>query len=338
MISKTFTVALAVAATFAAGLTSAAAADDVSIRINFTPWGMHAPLFAAKEQGFYEAEEINLEIIPPSQGIQNEVFVARGDAQFGLSNSDSFLKARGNGLPVVAIMADQPVSPAGVISLKESGIEEPADLEGKRISWIQSNIIGMLDPLLESGNLSREDIELVNVTRGAEVQLLAAGEIDAVYGFTYGQALTLEEKGFGVNVLALKDYGLNIYGTVFYTSEDLLENNPDLVERFLRATLKGYIWTEENKKDAVASVIEVSPDRDLDLETKKLGIIYDTYASPDFAERFGLMSEEKWTNSINVLGDDIPTKPDVADIYTNEFVEKLPESAEFADILQQGAE
>lgn len=314
-------------------VTAAHAADDVTVRINFTPWGMHAPIFAAKSQGYYEQEGINLSIVPPSQGQQNEVFIARGDEQFGLSNSDSFLKARANGLPVVAIMADQPSSPAGVISLKESGIDSPDKLKGKSISWIQSNIEGMLNPLLESGSLARSDIELMNVTRGAEVQLLAAGQVDAIYGFTYGQALTLEENGFEVNVLALKDYGLDIYGTVFYTSETVLQNDPDLVERFLRATLKGYEWTLDNQKEAVSYVIEVSPDRDLDLETRKLGIIYETYATPEFGERFGLMSDAKWTESIDILGDDLPTKPAVGDLYTNEFVEKLQESADFAKAL-----
>ncbi|MEO3388175.1 ABC transporter substrate-binding protein [Mesorhizobium sp. CAU 1741] len=313
--------------------TAAHAADDVTIRINFTPWGMHAPIFAAKSQGFYEEEDINLSIVPPSQGQQNEVFIARGEEQFGLSNSDSFLKARANGLPVVAIMADQPSSPAGIISLKESGIDSPEKLEGKKITWIQSNIEGMLNPLLESGGLERSDIELMNVTRGAEVQLLAAGQVDALYGFTYGQALTLEENGYEVNVLALKDYGLDIYGTVFYTSETVLENDPELVERFLRATLKGYEWTLANQQEAVSYVIEVSPDRNLELETRKLGIIYDTYATPEFGERFGLMSDAKWTESIDILGGDLPTKPEVGDLYTNEFVEKLQESADFTKAL-----
>lgn len=335
MFLKQTLLAVSVATAIGTGLFAGAAqaADDVTIRINFTPWGMHAPIFAAKNQGFYEQEGINLSIVPPSQGQQNEVFIARGDEQFGLSNSDSFLKARANGLPVVAIMADQPSSPAAVISLKKSGLDSPDKLKGKSISWIQSNIEGMLNPLLESGGLSRSDIELMNVTRGAEVQLLAAGQVDAIYGFTYGQALTLEENGFEVNVLALKDYGLDIYGTVFYTSEAVLKNDPDLVERFLRATLKGYEWTLDNQKEAVSYVIEVSPDRNLDLESRKLGVIYDTYVTPEFSERFGLMTDAKWEESIDIFGDDLPTKPAVGDLYTNEFVEKLQGSADFAKAL-----
>src|SRR3954454_20787626 len=73
------------------------AADKVVLRINFTPWGMHAPVFGGKAQGFYEQEGIELDIRPPSAGQQNEVFIGTGREQFGLANADSFVKARASG-------------------------------------------------------------------------------------------------------------------------------------------------------------------------------------------------------------------------------------------------
>src|SRR5215212_6916099 len=170
---------------------------------------MHAQYFGGKAQGFYQKEGIELEIRPPSGGQQNEVFIGTAREQFGVANIDSFVKARGSGIPVVAVMADQPDTPVSVITLKKANITEPKQLKGKKISWFQANVKAQLDPLLQAGGLTRNDVEFVNVARGAEVQMLAAGQVDAVYGFSFGQALTLEQKGFPVNVMPLKDYGLN---------------------------------------------------------------------------------------------------------------------------------
>src|SRR4051812_29382242 len=81
----------------------ARAEDKVILRLNFTPWGMHAQYYAALKQGFYKAEGLDLEIRPAAAGQQNEVLVASGREHFGVSNADGFIKARSNNVPVIAI-------------------------------------------------------------------------------------------------------------------------------------------------------------------------------------------------------------------------------------------
>jgi NitT/TauT family transport system substrate-binding protein len=326
---------MAALAAIAASVAPALAADQVIMRINFTPWAMHAQYFGGKAQGFYQKEGIELEIRPPSGGQQNEVFIGTGREQFGVANIDSFVKARGSGIPVIAIMADQPDTPVSVITLKKANITEPKQLKGKKISWFQANVKAQLDPLLQAGGLTRNDVEFVNVARGAEVQMLAAGQVDAVYGFSFGQALTLEDKGFPTNVMALKDFGLKNYGTILYTSEQLLKSNPDLVKRFVRATLKSLAWTRDNMEAAIAEVVKVAPDRDLKLETKKLGIIFGLYNSPDYGERFGIMNDAKWRTSIDVFTEDLPKKPEVKGMYTNQFVQELDEAKQLAEAVKK---
>jgi NitT/TauT family transport system substrate-binding protein len=337
MITMTRRTVLALAfATVSAG--AASAQDKVVMRINFTPWAMHAQYYGGLAQGIYKAEGIDLEIRPPSAGQQNEVFIATGREQFGVANADGFIRARGGGLPVVAIMADEPDTPFSVITLKKDKYTSPSQLKGKKISWFQSNVKGLLEPLLIKGGLTRNDIEYVNVARGAEVQMLAAGQVDAVFGYHFGQALTLDMRGFPTDVMPLKDHGVSIYGTVIYTSEQLLKSNPDLVKRFVRATLKSLIWTASNKEAAVAEVVKVSPDRDLKLETKKLEIIYGLYNTPDYAQRFGLMNDAKWQSSIDVLAaesSDLTKKPTPKEMYTNAIVESLDEAKALAEMVKK---
>src|ERR1700704_5434473 len=257
--------AAAMSALFGAG--AVRAEDKVVMRINFTPWAMHAQYYGGVAQGIYKAEGIDLEIRPPSAGQQNEVFIGPGREHFGVANADGFIRARAGGVPVVAVMADEPDTPFSVITLKKDKYTSPSQLKGKKISWFQSNVKGLLEPLLIKGGLTRNDIEYVNVARGAEVQMLAAGQVDAVFGYHFGQALTLDMRGFPTDVMPLKDNGVSFYGTVVYTSDQLLKSNPDLVKRFVRATIKALAWTANNKEAAVAEVVKVSPDRELKLET-----------------------------------------------------------------------
>src|SRR3954466_7553581 len=316
----------------------ARAEDKVIMRINFTPWAMHAQYYAGVAQGIYKAEGIDLEIRPPSAGQQNEVFIGTGREQFGVANADGFIRARASGIPVVAVMADEPDTPFSVITLKKHKYTDPKQLKGKKISWFQSNVKGLLEPLLIKGGLTRNDVVYVNVARGAEVQMLAAGQVDAVFGYHFGQALTLEVRGFPTDVMALKDNGVSFYGTVIYTSDQLLKSNPDLVKRFVRATLKALAWTANNKKAAVAEVIKVAPDRDLELETKKLEIIYGLYNTPDYAERFGMMNDAKWQSSIDILAaesGDLAKKPTAKDMYTNAIVESLDEAKILTEALKK---
>ncbi len=325
----------ALASTSLLAVAPASALDKVVLRINFTPWAMHAQYYAAIAQGYYAKQGIELEIRPPSAGQSSELLIGSGREQFGVANIDSFVKARANGVPVVAIMADEPDTPTSVITLKSANITKPSDLKGKKITWFASNVKGQIDPLLKAGGLTRDDIEFVLVARGSEVQLVAAGKMDALWGYAFGQALTLEDKGFPVNIMPLKDYGLKNYGTLLYTNEALLKSDPDLVRRFLKATLQGYMWTREHMEAAVAEVVKVAPDRDLKLETRKLAIIYQLYNVPDFAERFGKMNDAKWTTSIEALSEDIPQKPKASEMYTNQFVDSLDEAKELAAAIRK---
>jgi NitT/TauT family transport system substrate-binding protein len=312
------------------------AADKVIMRLNFTPWAMHAQYFAGIAQGFYAHEGIDLEIRPPSGGQQSEVFIGTGREQFGIGNADSFIKARASGLPVVAIMADEPDNPYSLITLAKAGYTDPKEFKGKKISWFQANVKGLLDPMLAYAKLTRDDLEYVNVARGAEVQMLAAGQVDAMFGYSFGQGLTLEDRGFPTKVFALKDYGLKFYGTVIYTNEELLKSNSDLVKRYLRATLRSLAWTRDNMENAVAEVLKISPDRDLKLETKKLAIIYDLYKTPEYAVRFGLMNDAKWQSSIDILASsgDLPKKPAANEMYTNSIIESVDEAKTLSETLK----
>ncbi len=338
-LSRRGALALGLAASTALVPLQAVANDNVILRLNFTPWAMHAQYFAALEQGFYAEEGLNVEIRPAAAGQQNEALIATGREHFGVSNADSFIKARSAGLPVVAVMADQPDTPFSIITLEENPIHGPEDMAGMKLSWFPSNVPGLVEPVFRAGGLTGSDIEFVTVSRGSEQQLLVAGAVDAIFGFFYGQALTLNHMGHPTRVFPVRDYGVEFQGNIIYTSDALVENDPELVERFLRATLRGLIWTKDNMDQAMDYIIAASPDRDHGLEVEKLEMIYEFYNTEDYADFFGQMHEWKWQTSIDTLAEtgDLERIPEPSELFTNRFLENIPEAAEFGQMIRDAA-
>jgi NitT/TauT family transport system substrate-binding protein len=133
---------------------------------------------------------------------------------------------------------------------------------------------------------------------------------------------------------------VQFYGTVIYTSDKLLKDNPGLVKRFLTATLQSLIWTRDHQAEAVGYVVKVSPDRDQELETKKLGIIYKLYRSPDYAQHFGQMTDAKWQSSIDIMSkgnSDMPTPPDAHTMYSNSILDSIEESKTLAALVDKAS-
>ena len=93
----------------------------------------------------------------------------------------------------------------------------------------------------------------------------------------------------------------------------------------------------DNIEKAIETVIAVSPDRDLKLESRKLAVIYDLYNSPDYTQRFGLMNDAKWQSSIDILAEngDLPRKPTPKEMYANTVVEGLDEAKTLAGLVRK---
>lgn len=328
-----------VAAAFGAalGAARAQAQEDVILRLNFTPWAMHAQYYAALKQGFYKDEGLDVEIRPAASGQQNEALIASGREHFGVGNADTFIKAVSAGLPVIAVMADQPDTPLSIISLEKNNITKPEDMKGKKLAWFPTNVRGLVEPIFKAGGFTSDDVEFVNVGRGSEQQLLVAGGVDAIYGFFYGQALTLEHMGYPTTYMRVRDYGAEFMGNVIYTNKQLAEENPELVTKFLRATMRGLIWTKDNMDQAMDYIIEVSPDRNHGLEVRKLEMIYDFYNTPQYEDYFGKMTDAKWKSSIETLAStgSLDRVPEPGEMYTNKFIKDLEVAKELSDLIRK---
>jgi ABC-type nitrate/sulfonate/bicarbonate transport system substrate-binding protein len=333
-------IALAVLLVAAAAPASwAQAPDTVTFRLNHLPWGMHVAYYTALEKGYWKELGLDVKIIPGHGALEAVNMVGSGKEDIGLASVDTLLVGQSKGVPIRAIAMDMYQNPSCLIFLKSSGIASAKDFEGKSVGHPPASTNkNLLDAALKLKGVDLAKVKVVNHPVGAEYQLLATGKIDAFGGFCSGQVPTLEAKGFKVGAISVKDLGADAYGMMLFAHERTIKERPETLVKFLRGWLRGHQWAYQNVNEATRLVLKHRPDRDM-LEAGKFKMILAENRADEARQRgFGVMTEEKWQKSMDILVKaGIMDKPlSAREVYTNEFIEKAAEGKEFARLLFAG--
>ena len=196
-----------------------------------------AGYYAAKEKGFYEEAGFDVTLVAGSPDLQPVTEVLAGRAQFGSGNGE-VLFSRLQGEPLVALASIFQHSPSVLITLASSAIETPKDLIGKRVMSIggQSDV-----SLLAMFHRQGVDVDSVNLIASSyQVQDLVSGKTDGFNGYLTNEPFELEEQGVLYNIINPRDYNIDFYSDILFTREDTAIKSPERVERFRRATLRGW--------------------------------------------------------------------------------------------------
>ena len=296
---------------------------EVTVVLDWTPNTNHTGLYVALENGYFEAQGLKVEIIQPSSGTADQL-VATERAQFGVSYQESVTLARLEDIPVVSIAAVIQNNTSGFASLASKGIESPKDFEGKSYGgWGSPIEVAMLKALMEKDGGDFEKVEIL--TSGA-TDFFASSEkgVDFAWIFEGWTAVEGQLNGYDLNYISLKDWdeALNYYTPVLITSENIIDEDPELVKNFMAAVSKGYTFAIESPEDAGKILLKHAPELDEDLVLNSQAFLAAEYQAE--ATQWGIQEKSVWVDYQAWLfeRDLIEALIDVDKAFTNDFLPK----------------
>jgi NitT/TauT family transport system substrate-binding protein len=305
------------------GCAPALALDKVTLRLDWVYGSEHAPIFLAKEKGFFTAEGIDVNILPGEGSTVTVKLVGNRTTEFGYAGADQALMAFGRELPVVSTAVILQKSPSAIIFPSSTGIKSLKDLYGKTLGvQLRSNTEKQWRAVEKIQNLDTSKIKEVPADR-AIAQLIANKSIEAGIAFYFNDGLKLVSDGTPMGWILFSDVGLPIYSTALLTNAELIKENPDLVRRFTRAFIKGWVYSEEHPKEALDLFLKANPTVDAKYSALKLPEVLKLTQSDDSKMNgIGHSTKENWEAMQKALIDmQLMKAPiDVSQVFTNDFV------------------
>ena len=248
-------------AILAAAALPAQAADRVRLRLNWMYYGSHAGFALGKDRGIFEKHGIDLDIRSGNGSGSAHRLVANGDSTFSYGSCASMVKLASQGAPLVSVAVIDATGSEGVLVRPDSGVATVKDLAGKSILTTANAGVNTFFPLvLRNAGLADGSVHVTNVAEGALVTGYLQGTGGAV-----GMLGGLDDKpseivaagGAAPKTFAYTDFGVNQVGYCIVANTATVAANPDLVRRFVAATVESYKATEADPAAAVKAMGDV---------------------------------------------------------------------------------
>ncbi len=231
------------------------AMDDVRLQLKWTHAYQFAGYYAAKHQGYYQDAGINVEIIEGQPGMSVIDEVLSGRADFGISTSSLLLTDPVDDITLLANIFQH--SPLVIVALDQVPLFTLHDLDGATI-MLEDGAYELVAFLVNEG-LSMDRINLVPHT--FSIDSLLTGEVDAMSTYLTYEIYLFEQADIDIKIFTPRSIGIDFYGDNLFTRHSLAQHNPELAERFLEASLKGWAYALSNINEVVELIQqEYAPD------------------------------------------------------------------------------
>ncbi|MBI2881145.1 MAG: ABC transporter substrate-binding protein [Candidatus Tectomicrobia bacterium] len=310
-----------------------ARSETVSMAMDWVLNGKHSPFFVGIDKGFYREAGLDVKISRGHGSATTAKDVGAKAVDYGFSDSPSVIivRARGAQVKLLAVIHDK--APHVLFSLAGTGIKTPADLKGKKIGATAGDAIRAFFPAFARANgLDPEkDYTWVTITAAAKAPSLLSGRVDAVTNFVTDAPPMIAkaaELGKKINTLRFTDWGVDLYSNGLATQEKRIQENPDQVRRVVAAVMKSWAWAVEHPGETIQLYQKYVPAISPSLARQQLDIAIDLLLSEN-AGRSGIghIDRDKMKRTIDLIakymGDQLPSRPSLEEVYTNEFLPKL---------------
>ncbi|WP_374628546.1 ABC transporter substrate-binding protein [Pannonibacter indicus] len=299
---------------FAMGLalsaSSALAATDVKFTLDWKFEGPAAPFFIALDKGYFAEEGLNVTIDTGAGSRESIPRVATGAYEFGFGDINALIKLLDEqpDLKAKAVLMAYERPPFAIIGRKSLGVtEDPKSLEGKKLGAPPPDAaFGQWPAFAEVAGLDTSKITIENVGFPVREPMLAQGQVDAIFGFSFSSVLNLKAQGIAddeIVTILMAENGLDLYGNVVMVNTDFAAANPEAVKGFVKALTKGYLDAIADPEAAIPYVMKRNEVLDAAVETERLKMaVEQAIATPAVkANGFGGVDMVKLTKSMDYL-------------------------------------
>jgi NitT/TauT family transport system substrate-binding protein len=290
----------------------------IRLQADWYPQPEQGGYFTAVANGYYQAEGLDVTILPLGQYTSGLQVVSSGGAEFGLGSSDQLLEAVSNGLPLIAVGATMQHDPQAVMIHKDSPVHSFADLEGRTVAaqpgatWFRYIV----------GKYHLKDVRETPATHSIANFLADPNYIQQI--FVTSEPYFVTKAGGSFRTLLISDAGYDPY-RVLFTRREITEQRPEVVAKFVRATIQGWKEYLRDPGPANALILKLNPAQNPEQMQYTLQALKDGgfITGPDASGAdIGKMNAVRWTaNNDQLTSLGVIRKPiDPTTAYTLKFL------------------
>ena len=235
--------------------------QDVTLMLNWYPYGEHAPFYYGVQEGIFAKHGINL-TIKAGQGSTKTVQAVGGDkVDAGWADTPAVLANIDKGMPVKSVGVFLQTTPSSVQVFKDSGITKPSDLKGKTIAVSAGDAPTVMFPTyLKKAGVDPADVKTQNLDPAGKIAAVLSHKVDGLIGFAHDQGPTIADKsGKAMTYLRYSDVGLNYYSTGLILPTSTIDKNPTMVKDLVAATSEAFEAAEKHPAEAVKAMAGKDP-------------------------------------------------------------------------------
>ena len=327
MIRRTLSKVAKTAAFIALSTLSAFAADKVTLRTNWLFYGSHGIFFLGIDKGFYSAQGIDLAVRQGNGSGNANRLVANGEDTFGYVSCASLISLAAQDAPIISVMEVDAMGTDAVLARPDSGIKNFKDLVGKKVLTTAGAGVNTFFPVAaKNAGVDPASIQLVNVSENALVQSYLQGLAPAMLaGIDDKPAEIIAHGGQPPVQIPYSDYGVYQPGYAIVTNKELLKKNPDLVRRFVKATLQSVQAAQKDPDSCIQSLVRWAGGASVDAKQARqvLDVTLSILFSPNNAAKtLGLNVDKDWDSAVGLLKSysGLKTDKSYTAFFTNDYV------------------
>lgn len=296
---------------------------EVRIQTMWVPNGQFAAYYVAMEKGYFEAEGLKVSFNPYNEEVAVKDAVINGDADFGIDGADQVIFARSEGKKLKAISVNYRLNPTAFASLAEKNLKKLTDFVGHKIAILPDNTGTVFKTMLKKNGI-RED-QLTLVPYGYDFKMLYDGIVDVIPIYLFDEPYKLKKEGYSINILLPEDYGVEGYGDTLFTSDELIQKDPELVKKFLKASLKGWQYAIEHIDETAKIMLKYDHQDYKELEYEKFILTNQSPLVHTGEDYIGWMKPETWQGIYQMLIEQkmIKNQFPIEDAYEMKFLKEI---------------